>query len=572
MPQKYVFTRTPLMNPAHLPLGRGMVRSSDALLKKLYTALCREIPKTDDGSEQAPDETDFPAEALEPAFCLSCLLKENPMEEKPAILIRKLTADPGDGAFPGSLAQQICIARAEFAMFEYQPDRSLLKRLADWCRWMELHWDSIRKDYVIRVQSADLMEFLVKFYRASGLKAVLRLCARLRSDAIDWTSYLHNERRRGTVEIRGRETEIASFYRDPLPEETDFFITQYYMNHAELTADGIRYSAWSGQYSGNIKELSAGKAGWNQIKKTHGVICGGTSGNAFFQGNSAPAGISSLTIAAWTEAFLAQMYLSREPWILNELTVLIHNALPEAIRHIGKGSCQRINRCGLEKNEEDGFDPFGDDERERFRSICRLARAYAGVYQHAVTLAEKELISVNMLLNGKYCIPGGDHLNVLQARKDGIRLFSKQPMQQKICLFLAESENREIGDSNGKRGIYLVSEKEWKKGEGFVFQANGNPIVCQGHHQGIFIFLENRLMCLDAENGYQYAAAGAPYTEEGHLYLPVRKAETWKMKNGIMGDIPVLPKAKGKTVPMELHPYDEMTCRIALIPKDADYD
>ena len=79
-------------------------------------------------------------------------------------------------------------------------------------------------------------------------------------------------------------------------------------------------------------------------------------------------------------------------------------------------------------------------------------------------------------------------------------------------------------------------------------------------------------MCLDAENGYQYAAAGAPYTEEGHLYLPVRKAETWKMKNGIMGDIPVLPKAKGKTVPMELHPYDEMTCRIALIPKDADYD
>ena len=87
MPQKIIFSKAPLIQIAHSSLSRGMVRVSNPEIKKLYHYL---------------SGLTHLSEALEPAFSLSCLLKNEPLSEKPAKVIMKHLQDKADGSFNGN--------------------------------------------------------------------------------------------------------------------------------------------------------------------------------------------------------------------------------------------------------------------------------------------------------------------------------------------------------------------------------------------------------------------------------------------------------------------------------------
>ena len=238
MPQKPIYSRFPLMNSVQSGLSRGFVRTEAGELVSLYRKI--------------KEFSSIPV-AWEGSFSLACLICDHPTAEPSAKEVSAILSDTEDGSFAGlETADQVYAARAALALFEYTGEKEILKRLARWCRWLEAGWDGFTGTRWVRIQPADLMEFLVRFYRITGLKAVLRLCSRLRSAAMDWTTVLHHFQQRTSLDLPDSAEEMRALYSRDDFKELDFFNTQYLTNHAEILADGMRYTAYSAIYSGTV--------------------------------------------------------------------------------------------------------------------------------------------------------------------------------------------------------------------------------------------------------------------------------------------------------------------------------
>lgn len=570
MPQKPIFSRYPLINSFQSGLSRGLVRTEAGELVSLYRKI--------------NEFADSPV-CWEGAFSLACLICDHPAEEPAVKAIKAAAADTEDGSFAGvKTAEQVSAARAALALFEYTGDRELLKRLAKWCRWLEAGWDGFTGSRWIRVQPADLMEFLVRFYRITGLKAVLRLCSRLRSAAMDWTTVLHHFQQRTTVNLPDSAEEMKALYAREDFTELDFFNTQYLTNHAEILADGMRFTVFSSIYSGNGQELSAGKKGWEYIRKHHGAVCGGTTANILLAGRGADKGIHPAATAAWTEAMISQMQTCTEPWAVNELVRLVYNGLADCLNHIDRAGYRFINTLGGSGNPG-CFDPEAENETG-IRTIGRVARAAAAVWQHAVTAAEEE-IRLNYLLPGRFLVSCGSHAAVMTCDGESVHIRSKGSIEMNLSIFCAETETAEILIRNGNGseipaqtdklilggGGYLRIQRTWENLDTILFHQGERVYTEDTQHQGICLMTRNSLMALDVSGAeYRYAACGKPYVRNGKTFLPVKRISRWPAAEGIPADIPVLPAGKGETVFAPLTGYADTAERITVFPREASYE
>lgn len=73
----------------------------------------------------------------ESLFRLACLLKRKPTAESVYHQIIHVVAETEDGSFSGSFDEQICVARAELAVYEHRIDRMILKRIFLWLCYAE---------------------------------------------------------------------------------------------------------------------------------------------------------------------------------------------------------------------------------------------------------------------------------------------------------------------------------------------------------------------------------------------------------------------------------------------------
>ncbi|MER2056066.1 MAG: hypothetical protein ABTB30_12345, partial [Clostridia bacterium] len=205
MPQKTIFTKYPLLSLPHSFLSCGLIRTDDALVQKLY--------------QKTQYYTESPS-VWEGAFRLAALLKDDPISEPVTGRILEVMAESGDGSFCGRIEDQIAVARAALAVFEYNTDRAILKRIASWCRYLEVEWDQLLSNGRTLFCPADLMELLVRFYQASGIKSVLRLCAKLRSTAFDWTTALHTIQQ--IMPLKDQDAEQIGFINRIGTDELDY--------------------------------------------------------------------------------------------------------------------------------------------------------------------------------------------------------------------------------------------------------------------------------------------------------------------------------------------------------------
>ena len=247
----------------------GTVRTDDERIGRLYHNTARYIDRP---------------QVWEGLFRLACLIKSNPAEEPVASLIVNAGADTDSGAFEGTFPVQICIARALLALFEYNTDRTILKRIASWLRYTEIEFDNLSSGSSILYNPADLMELLVRYYQASGVKSALRLCTRLRADAFDWTTAMHTFQQ--SIPIRQDERTEAFCFPTVKPDEIDYDDREKLINHAEMLADGVRFTLFSGLFSGHGQDLSSGKTIWSYLIKHHRALCGGTTGDPYLSGNA----------------------------------------------------------------------------------------------------------------------------------------------------------------------------------------------------------------------------------------------------------------------------------------------
>ena len=529
----------------------GTVRTQDERILRLY--------------ENANRFADAPC-IWEGLFRLACLLKGKPTEEPVYNRIISELAETEDGSFSGSFGDQICTARAALAVFEYNTDRTILKRIALWLRYAEIEFDSLCLQDRILFRPADLMELMIRFYQASGVKAALRICARLRADAFDWTTALHTFQQ--TIPIASDDGgEFATALSKP--EEMDFSDREKLTNHAEMLADGMRYTVYAGLFSGHSRDLSAGKTVWSHLVRHHHAVCGGTTGHPFLSGNAPDRPVNTAALAAWTEAFAAQMILPDSAWAIEELIRIAFNGLEDCLSRETLPDTQRVNTVSEASEPADPLPLY-----------ARMTRAAAAVYSRAVTLTE-DSVRINYLLSGKTLSMIRKQSVILETDPACVIFRSRKPFTAPVELYLsacdgvsvrmlkngkalAAQDNAENEVSSG----YIRTEAEWHDGDGLLTVPDEKITVEEAHHQGAVVLCGKRIMCAAAdEKNFARAACGSPVREGDSILIPLAGTDRWRMKGKEPADIPVLPAVSGEPVPTGMIPYAGAGKRITVFPR-----
>ena len=554
MPQKPIFTRYPVLSLNHAFLSNGQIRTQDERVIKLYQAA--------QGFLEKP-------ETWEGIFGLACLICNHPEEEKVSALIYHSLQETDDGSFEGTIEEQICRARASFAVFEYNTDKKILQRLSQWFRYLEINWEELTTHAGFLIQPADLMELLIRFYQVTGIKSVLRICSRLRSSSFDWTTALHTFQQ--SIPVHSYDQNSFQRLSRKSPPEIDYDEKQMLTNHAVYLADGFRYSLYAGLFSGNRQDLSAGETAWKYLKKHHRAVCGGTTSDPLLCGCGSDKAVSNIAIAAWTEAFASQMLTDHSEWAANELIRIIFNGLSDCLNREWIPGRQYVNTLNTKTVTTDDSIPI----------YARMTRAVTAAYRHAVMMMTNG-VRINYFLPCRMLLMLQKQSVVFCFNDHQVVFQSKCPFFSKIELFVPVTETAELftdcnhtsiatdipQNSLESWGTVICSEREWRSQEGFHFLQGERIYTEPTHHQGKSFFVRNRLMSLPAdENDFRFAVNGEAEISMGRTELPVCRVKCWNLYGGdIPADIPVLPETDGLPVQSILSPYDETPGRITVFP------
>ena len=551
MPQRPIFSKAPLLNVHYCFPSSGMIRSADTKIERLY--------------KNANKWIDYPC-LWEGLFRVACLLKNKPIEEPVYQKILTALKDTEDGSFDGTITDQIHIARAAMSVFEYNTDRTILKRIALWLRYLEIEFDCLSGRGTFLYQPADLMELFVRFYRITGMKSVLRLCARLRASAFDWTTALHTFQQ--SIPIRTGKNHDITF--SSKPEEMDYNEKEKLINHAEMLADGIRFTLFSGIFSGHSQDLSSGRTIWSYLVRHHHALCGGTSANPFLCGCAADQKIYNTALAAWAEAFASQLMFHDSDWALEELIRIVFNGLEDCISRPVIPVYQRVNSI---QNET-------EYDKDSAVLYARITRAVATAYQHSVAITEQGM-RIQYLIPCRILLMMQKEPVVLQIKENAVRFHCKNDFLCDIEVFTPLSatadvnmirEGRRIsGKRNDPERGHSISYHcggRWLNEDGFDLETNQIAVCEDTHHQGVCFLAGNRLYSLKAEEGhYAFAVMHSPEIINDRITVQVQQTEKWHLKDGQPSDIPVLPETKGENVFTELTPYAQTPDRITMFPR-----
>lgn len=552
MPLKTIFTKYPLLSVPYSFLGCGLIRTEDQNILKLYIKM--------------QDLLESPI-VWEGTFRLAALLKPDPIHEPVTERILNSLAENDNGSFRGSIEEQIAIARAAIALFEFNTDRLVLKRIASWCRYLEIEWHHLFVNGRTIFCPADLMEMLVRFYQLSGIRSVLRLCTRLRSAAFDWTTSLHTIRQ--IIPLGFTDPKQISFIENVRAEQIDYNQKQVLLNHAVLLADGIRYSLYAGVFSGNRQDLTAGKTAWEYLQKRFRAICGGTTSSPFLNGAASNSPVSTEALAAWTEALSAQMLLPGSEWAVDELIRIVFNGLSFCLKERTLPEYQYVNSIARPADENASIEVY-----------ARISRAVAAAYSHGITVTESG-IRINYLLESQYILMIHRQPVILQSDGQQICFRLKGVLAIPVEIFRSETETADIclvsgkekfvlssGENEGKKGYYIHTEKTWSSQDMICYNQEETVIDESTHHQGICWFVRNRLMVFTFRNSdFRVAASEIPVFENNRLIGRLYRIDGWHLHHDRPDDIPVLPEYSTGPETVDLIPYDSAVNRISMIPR-----
>ena len=556
MPLKPIYKRAPLLPLQHALLNPGQVITNDPYVAKLYQLCCKH--------ENNPY-------LLEGTFGLCCLTQRNPMS-KPIVQSIQTYLDRLDQTdnMDLSFSEQLAIVRAALLLFEFSGERTIISRLLAWCARAEKQWDMLIADSHIRQCPADMMEFLVKTYRLTGSKGLLRLCTRLRAQSMDWTSILQTfDQKRGLKKQIQSQELLNNISQEAGEDETAFYTRLYITNIASNYADGVRYAAFSSEFSGNGQETTAGEHGWETAKKYHGAVCGGTTADTVFQGQGSNRAIDTVSTAAWCEA-LCRLYLqTSKAVLLKDIANLAFNAIPAIIEDDGIREFQSVNElssqapCYIAANSDTHY----------VECLSRLSRAVDVLWRTAVT--EKETgLCFNMLLPGHYALRLNGVPCMITVEDHSIQVKLKNDIHASI--FFASSRDIDLSVSGESpfrvnAGTRVQLERNWQKAETITVTETESIHTTEGHHHSASVRKGNILYAIEAdETSFAWAIVGEPIEKEGKVYAQFRKVKSWDLKEGHPANVAIFPETEGQTVEKELLPYAELKTKIAVFPRGKD--
>ncbi len=565
MPLKPIFDKAPLTAMTCQPLRAGMVRSDAAEMKQLYDLVAA---------------ADLRPADLEGAFRLACLTTAKPDAEPVSEKIRTVLASQReDGSFDMPAADMVAVLRAGWALYEYEARKPLLEPAARWCAWAAKNFDALMADDAIWAGPADLLELLENLYRVTGIAALLSLCERVSSHAMQWSSVLNTLSAQRPTNRNVTREELENGLRKATGRE-EYYPHFFRTNHPESIADGARASMMRGWYSGSATELNATRNGWERLYRYHGAVCGALTADEMLEGTSPAAPISTASVGAWAEALSAAAMASQAEWAWNALEKFAMNAMPACISSGNLLPFQRVNTLGTETEARECL-WIADHHEER--AMTRFVRGCAAIASSAVTACPDGLY-VNLYLNGRYAVPVGDQPLLLNMTGEGgkhtITVHCRQETRAIFRMRLPEwSRNVEIAVNGAEsdagrecRAGWMNIDRKWHDGDVITVCMEQTLRVLDGHHQGKYVMQGPVLMAMPAEHdNWARSFVRAGQDEQG-AYVMLDQVKEWKLSGHAPADIPVLPAPSGnEPVRVSLVPYASGDARIALFPgrKDA---
>jgi len=560
VPLKPIFDKAPLMAMNCQPLRAGMARSESAMLQHLYALIA---------------DTSRP-EMLEAAFRLACIVTARPDEEPVAVAIRSaLATQQEDGSFAMSAADSVALLRASWALYEYEARKPVLEPAARWCAWAAKNWDTVLSDDGVWAAPADLLELLENLYRVTGKTAVLTLCERLSTHAMQWSSVLNTISSQRPSNRTLTKAELLTGLEQEKGSREGYYTHFVRTNRAEALADGARASTARGLYSGSATELGAARTGWERLQRHHGAICGGVTSDELLEGTSPSAAISTAAIGAWVEALCAAAVTSDQVWAWEAIERMALNAVPASMKDGKLQSFQLVNALkGVQADQK----CFHAESGHEIRSLARFARGCAAITNSAVT-ASVNGFAVNLYLSGKYAIPVGENLLLLtMVHQDGcvtLQAHCKQDIKAVMRIRIPDwSRNVEVSVNGNEvhdelrcQGSWMTIDRTWRDGDKVSVMLERTLRVLDGHHQGKYVMRGPIVMAMPAqENEWARSFVGVSEVD-GKVVAELDRVNGWKSVDGVPADIPVLPAPSGnKTESVQLVPYHAAQERISLFP------
>lgn len=557
MSLKAIYEKSPLVDLKELPLRPGQVHMTDKKMETLY---------------RLADQLNHQPLMWEGLFRMACVLKTDPMGEPVAAKIQAaLAQQQEDGSLPFGVAESVAVMRGALAMYELDAKRPLLEKLAAWCGWVSANWEAVMACREVRIHSADLMELLQTLYRVTGKKAILSLCEKLRQQAMDWSGILHTFAVQRPMNRVTPWKDMEAGLEAEAGDEAGFYTRQYLTCHGESLADGLRSTLLNGLFSGNGRELSAAKAGWEKLQRYHGAVCGSITADETIGGRSPSCGVDAASLGAWAEALSAAD--AEQTWACEAVETLLENGLPAALVGDKLIPYQRVNGLAPNCGDRDCYHVHSEDEQV-LRSLHRLCRGYARAVSAAVTMMPGGF-SVNQYREGRYVIPTEDGICVAVLEGSRVTIRTKKPVKASVRLRIPSWTGNacvtvnDEGGQEGQPGTWLTVERTWQDGDRITCDFTKEVTVTQGHHQSACIRYGAKVMAyVPGENPWNVALCAAPAVEDGRIMASVRCVPDWHKRGSIPADLPVLPAAEGEEMRVQLVPYDEAPCRIALFPRE----
>lgn len=562
MPLKPIFEKSPLTALKALPLRAGMARVQLEKAEQLYNLAgeCANRPQMWEG-----------------AFRLACALRVKPAQEPVYSWIQNaMEQQTEDGAVGGSAEEALAVLRAAWAVYEYDASRALLEKMLKWCAWLHGHWDDVMQCGSIRTGSGDLMALLENVYRVTGKKAVLALCEKLRQQAMDWSGILHTFAVQRPMNRVTAWKDMEAGLEAEGGNEAGFYTRQYLTCHGETLADGVRASINTGLFSGNGRELSAGKVGWEKVSKYHGAVCGGVTADETLGGKSPAAAVDAASLGAWAEAFAVCGMAEESAWAYDAAETLMVNGLAAALVDGKLVPFQRVNGLAVNCGTKDCYRVHEESEQP-WRALSRLMRGHAALIGSAVALTA-DGAQVNLYLPGRYALPMKDGVCVLNVSGSNgqytINVSVKQPVKVSITFRVPAwtkdaciSVNDE-GGYEGKAGTYLTLDRQWNDGDVIRVSYAEELTVSEGYHQSAVIRLGAKVMAYIPGDEWAVALCDEPELKDGKVIASLKRVPEWRKRGNVPADLPVLPQTDGDVFQAELHAYADAPCRIALLPRE----
>jgi len=559
MPLKPVFPRAPFTRAAFAYLPYTSVTTLGSVgesLKRLIPALCA-----------APSCGSVLAALLPAAY----LVGDPAAEKAEAQLAEAVACQNPDGSYQASnLEEQIALAQALTVWYEAKRPEQVLPSLLKFCQYVKDHWELIGENSKQLACAGELMQLFSWLYHVTGKKPLLKLMDHLRLNAVDWTSHFHTF---SVVKPMERVTPLAEMEAAMAQENGDiggFYTRQYYMTHGVYVAKSLKTPALFAQVSGNIKEKSAAKAGYEKMMRYHGTACGMFNANPLLGGGDPSQTFDTLAAGELAQS-LAEIYqLGGENWASDSLERLVYNAVMAAENQGMIQPVQAVNTA------DTACCPFVQPA-EDVATLCALTRGLNALARSAYLITEDGALVINHLEDGQMIWKVANtkvRLAIAGAYPSGetmkLTVNTKAPAEFEVklripswCNDACVTVNDDGGDAPGA-GELFVMKRTWKNGDVITVNLPSSIKLERWYHQSAALVKGAEVLALDASvEAWNKAIDATTIGTEGVQGYPV---SGWDMKDGKVMTPPVAPKAEGKAEELKLAPYAQCRTHIAQLP------